>query len=381
MVQSTEREAASDANRKLIDAVETLPASWYYDKSVYQAEREQVFGRSWIYAAHESELSGEGDFLTVDIAGYPLFLTKMADGSINAFHNVCRHRAAPLLSEASGTLASSTISCRYHGWTYNTDGQLQAAPYFDCTDVCEKEKLSLFPVSVSTFEGLIFINLAPDAVPLDQMHHQLFDTIRSSDCDLAEYKYHSKMVREGAFNWKVWMEGYQECYHCPTIHPVFLRDFALQKYSIENRHLFSLHNCDRKVESSSGSFKGLWLWIYPNLGMPVYEPAFYTLQVNPLSVDRTRLTYTFHFRHPDKENDIKDFRAFVDKITEEDITICEAVQRNLEAGVYKRGVLNPARENGVVYFHSLIREALAGTAFGAVQHSNNNADKEILCNA
>ncbi|MBX9692848.1 MAG: aromatic ring-hydroxylating dioxygenase subunit alpha [Cyanobacteria bacterium] len=378
-----ERETTCDASRKLEDAVETLPASWYCDSSVYQAERENLFRRSWIYVAHESELSREGDYITFEVAGYPLFLTRKADGKISAFHNVCRHRAAPLLSETSGSLSGSTISCRYHGWTYNTDGQLQGAPYFDCSDSCQKEELSLFPVAVSTYEGLIFVNLADNSAPLSEQHSQLFDTIASSDCDLSDYTYHSKMVREGAFNWKVWIEGYQECYHCPTIHPIFLRDFALQKYSIENRRLFSLHNCERRVESASGTFKGLWLWVYPNLGMPVYEPAFYTLQVNPLAVDRTRLTYTFHFRDTENEKNIADFLEFVDKITEEDVTVCEAVQRNLEVGVFKRGFLNPSRENGVIYFHSLVRQALNGTECGATITSlkNNNAEREVLCNA
>jgi choline monooxygenase len=334
----------------------TLPAQWYTSNEIYEKERKNLFARQWLYFAHESEVPEPGDYLTAEIAGYPLYVTRQQDGMLKCFHNVCRHRAAPLLTAPRGNNSGNVITCRYHGWSYGTNGDLLATPYFDCMTDCERAELSLFELQVSVYHGLIFVNMSKDAQEFDAKFAQLQQTIDRSDYKLDEYKFHSQITREGQFNWKVWMDGYQECYHCMTIHPVFTRDFALQKYKVENHELFSVHSCDRKTESSSGSSDGLWLWIYPNLGMPVYGPCFYTLQVNPLAVNKTRLTYTFHFSETATEEHVTSFRAFVDQITDEDLSICELVQKNLEAGIYQQGVLNPTRENGVAYFHSLVRE-------------------------
>jgi choline monooxygenase len=338
----------------------TLPAKWYTSPELYEKERTQLFATQWLYVAHETELLQPGDYVTAEIANYPLYIMRQPDGGIKAFHNVCRHRAAPLVSGPTGNAGSSVITCRYHGWSYGVDGHLVATPYFDCLTDCQRSEMSLFELQVAVYQGLVFVNMAAEAQPFKTVFNQLTATIEQSQYVLANYKFHSKIVRRGKFNWKVWMDGYQECYHCMTIHPIFTRDFALQKYKVENYELFAVHSCERKTESSSGSADGLWLWVYPNLGMPIYGPCFYTLQVNPLAVNETELTYTFHFSQEADDKHISDFRAFVDQITDEDINICEQVQKNLQAGIYENGYLNPLRENGVAYFHALVRQHLAG---------------------
>ncbi len=342
-------------------AVDALPVEWYTDTAIYQAERRNIFANQWLYAASLEELRQPGDFVTTEIAQYPICLVRQADHTIKAFHNICRHRAAPLLNQSTGHLETGTLTCRYHGWSYNTAGELLAAPYFDCLTQCDREEYSLFPVQVHEYNDLIFVNLAPEAPAFSSAYSELIQVVADSECKFSDYAYHSKITREGSFNWKVWMDGYQECYHCTTIHPIFSRDFMLQQYKVENHERFSIHSCKRKVESQSGAFSGLWLWVYPNLGMPVYEPCFYTLQVNPLGVAATRLTYTFHFRKDSSEELIGEFTDFVEQVTSEDINICEAVHRNMESGIFRQGVLHATRENGVAYFHSLVRAAVSGT--------------------
>jgi phenylpropionate dioxygenase-like ring-hydroxylating dioxygenase large terminal subunit len=339
--------------------VDGLPAAFYTDASVFQAERELVFARNWLYAAHADEIPNAGDYVAVTIAGFPLVILRNSSEEISCFRNVCRHRGAPLLSEPCGRVETGTLTCKYHGWSYSCSGELAAVPHMDSLQDCQRQELSLIPVNISVYRGLIFVQMIPNAVPdFEKQFDDLIATINGSDCDFESYAFDSKMTREGNFNWKVWVEGYQECYHCPTIHPIFNKDFKLQRYAVENRKQFSLHSCERKTESSSGSFGGLWLWVYPNLGMPVYEPCFYTLQVNPLSVNKTQLNYTFHLRRGIDEKTMKSFREFVDQITGEDIAICEAVQRNLESGFVDKTRLNPGRENGVAYFHELVRTQL-----------------------
>ncbi len=337
-------------------STETLAASWYHAPAIYELERRAVFAREWLYAAHRSELRQPGDYVTLTLAGYPLLLLVGSDGVLRGFHNVCRHRASPLCTEPHGRLEGSAVVCRYHGWSYEHTGAFRSAPQGQ--GLCA-EGLSLHGIQVADFDGLVFVNLDPAARPFQEAHAELIAQIRGSGYDLQRYQLHSRMTVEGDFNWKVWIEGFQECYHCATIHPIFNKDFQLRSYRVDNKDRYSVHACQRKVPSASGAFEGLWLWVHPNLGLPCYEPGYYTLQVIPLSASRTRLAYTFRFRPDYTAAEIDTFKAFVQEITREDVTVCERVQQNLAAGVFEKGVLVPERENGVQYFHALLRQALA----------------------
>ena len=91
----------------------TLPASWYSTKSMYELERRAVFAKHWLLATHESRISKPGEYVSYTIAGYPFFLIRGRDGKINAFLNVCRHRAFPVVLKEAGT--ASILACKYHG--------------------------------------------------------------------------------------------------------------------------------------------------------------------------------------------------------------------------------------------------------------------------
>lgn len=340
------------------EIIKTLPASWYHDPKMYERERKTIFGSEWLYAGEEEDLKKAGDYLAIEIAGYSLFLVVGVDGQVRGFHNVCRHRAAPLLTEKKGCLKTPTLTCRYHGWTYDLAGGLVQAPLCDTEQLKKSCDVSLFEIQVGSYSGMIFINLDKNAPSFAKAFQPVREEIERSGYPMGEYTVSDRMTKEGEFNWKVWMDGYQECYHCLTIHPILNKDFSLRKYQIENKERYSLHSCERKSESTMGSFSGLWLWAYPNLGLPCYEPCFYTLQVNPLSSTRTQLNYRFRFKPSVDETTRTEFIHSVKQITMEDISVCEQVQKNLGAGVFQEGYLNPDRENGVEYFHSLVRNSV-----------------------
>ena len=342
----------------MTELVPTLPAHWYHDPKIFEKERESIFGKEWLYAAESADLKEPGHYVSFRLAGYPLLMIRGEDQKVRAFHNYCRHRAAPLLPEGKGHLKSPTMTCKYHGWTYGTDGQLLSAP-FCSSDICQKKELSLNQIQVGQFHEMFFVNLDPHAAPFEKSWAGVLQEFKDSAYPIQDYHWSEQMMKVGNFNWKVWMEGYQECYHCPTIHPVLNKDFNLKKYKIENKEKYSLHSCERKSESALGTFQGLWLWIYPNHGLPCYEPCTYVLQVNPLDATHTELNYRFRFRSDTNEQERAEFVDLVKKITHEDLDVCEQVQKTLTAGVYKNGYLNLERENGVKYFHDLIRAGLS----------------------
>ncbi|EGC49818.1 Rieske domain-containing protein [Histoplasma capsulatum var. duboisii H88] len=136
-----------------------FPENWWTGDEVFRLERRAIFSKTWLYIAHISRFTKPGDYHAFEICGFPLFLIQGKDGIIRAFHNVCRHRAYPVISmKKSGS--STVIGCRYHGWSYNTSGRLIKAPQFECLEGFDKTQNSLFEIhSAVTKNGLIFVNL------------------------------------------------------------------------------------------------------------------------------------------------------------------------------------------------------------------------------
>ena len=94
----------------------SLPREAYIKQNWQDREYETVFARSWVFAGLESDLQKTGDYLTLMVGAFPLTVLKMKDGSLSAYHNICRHRGTTLL-EGQGNTGSSVV-CPYHRWTY-----------------------------------------------------------------------------------------------------------------------------------------------------------------------------------------------------------------------------------------------------------------------
>lgn len=332
----------------------SLPASWYTSNLWFHQEKERIFRNSWLFVTSASRLTKPGDFFSTDLLGKKILLVRQIDGGITAFINACRHRGAPLILETEGTIKANCITCPYHAWTYNCDGSLRKAPSF--ADM-EKEKYSLVKLRLHEICGLLFVNLG-------KSEEEDWSSLREvlTRYPFNDYHYFSTKTFEVACNWKVFCENYEECMHCSNLHPLFARNYELNKYTVHNRDLFSHHTCPIKRTSEElGTRDGEWLWIWPNLCLALYEKYYDTLQVIPISLNRTRLIVSFYGRanlsNEELENCIADvsFQTFY-----EDIAMCEGVQSNLESGMInvEGGTLHPEREAGVIFFDRLIREAM-----------------------
>lgn len=109
---------------------------------------------------------------------------------------------------------------------------------------------------------------------------------------------------------------------------------------------------------SSGDMDGLWLYLFPNTGLNCYSTCFYTIRVNPISATRTRLEYEIYANKNASKEEVDSFVEFFKKLEQEDFDLCEATQKNLDKGVYSKGVLHPGKENGVVYYQGEVRRLL-----------------------
>src|ERR1051326_4779769 len=120
-----------------LEKARTIPASWYTSVEMAEAERERIFARSWCVVGRDDQVEKPGSFLTAEVAGRPILVVRDGDRVLRAFLNVCRHRAAPILTEPCGT--ATKLRCRYHGWTYDLAGRLRGTPEFDGVEEFPKE--------------------------------------------------------------------------------------------------------------------------------------------------------------------------------------------------------------------------------------------------
>lgn len=334
-----------------------LPARCYTGAGAAARDRRAIFAHSWQLVAHAAQLAGSGDHVVAEIAGVPLLIVRGADGVLRALHNVCRHRAGPL-AVCDGR-AAKRLRCRYHGWTYALDGRLLGAPDMQDAQGFDVGAVRLPQALVATWQGLVFAALA-DAPPLAEVLDGI--DARTGAGAFDGYAFHQRIAYEIACNWKVYVDNYLEGYHVPHIHPQLNRMLDYRSYVTELSRWHSLQWSPlESADELYGRGDALYYWIWPNTMLNILPGRLQTNRVLPLGVDRCRVEFDFHYPRDAgaggrRARDL----AFSDVVQNEDIGICEQVQRGLASGSYVGGRLNPLRESGVHHFHELLRAAYRG---------------------
>jgi choline monooxygenase len=332
-------------------APETLEALYYRGAEQYEAERRGVFARAWLLAAHESQFAGPGAYVAMTTAGFPLILVRGEDAVIRAFHNVCRHRAGPLADNGAGNCAGALV-CRYHGWRYALDGRLANARDFGPAEGFDPRDYSLFPVRCEIWRGFVFVNMDRDAEPLARAT-SLFDE-RLHDWPVETFRFARHTTHEIRCNWKTYVENYLEGYHVPSVHPGLNAAIDAAKYEVDIQAPAMFYSAPARDGSP---VSGIWAWLWPCLGINIYANGVMMERMWPIDHARTRLDYLYFFPADLAEAEIARAMASSEATTVEDIAITEAVQRNLDAGVYAKGRLSPKHETGVGWFQSELRRA------------------------
>jgi choline monooxygenase len=344
-----------------LELAATLPASCYTDPAYLALEQRQIFNRTWQLGGRLEQVDRRGEYFTVDIVDEPLVIVRGHDDELRGFHNVCRHRAGPI---AEGFGQCDRFRCGYHGWTYATDGRLLGVPDFEGVENFSKDQFGLLPVQVQVWEQFIFVKLAGPNKSFELV--DLFGDIPAltKHVNIAQMKLAARRDYVIDCNWKVYVDNYLEGYHIPIIHPSLMREIDYQRYRTITARYHSLQDApikagndpERRYAPDEKQREALYFWVFPNLMLNIYPDNLSTNLILPLGHDKTLTIFAWYFH--DTESTAAQERtnktvAFSDEVQQEDVEICEAVQRRLKSIAYDRGRYSVKRENGVHHFHSL----------------------------
>ncbi|GMU36443.1 MAG: aromatic ring-hydroxylating dioxygenase subunit alpha [Phycisphaerae bacterium] len=358
--------AAYDPTRPLAEA-STIPSAWYTDPAFAEYERRAVFHGSWQQVARADQLVEPGSFVTADVAGEPIVVVRGNDRVLRAFFNVCRHHAAAVVDQPCGSLKA--LKCPYHGWTYGLNGELKGVPEFDGVLNFNRADHGLVPARVETWEGFVFVCLDDAAPPLAEHLGRM--ALRVAPLNLSTLRFVARKTYDLACNWKVFVDNYLDGgYHVPHIHKGLGSVLSYQEYRIECEDRYCLQSSPITAEggegdtaSVRGGAKAYYFWLHPNFMLNWYAGYMDTNLVLPLGVDRCRVIFDFYFESGGDDEHRRSI-AVADRIQDEDIAICESVQRGLHSRAYDVGRLCVRREGGEHLFHRLLHADLTRKARG-----------------
>jgi glycine betaine catabolism A len=336
--------------------VTTLPARYYTDPAHFAQEMERIHFDMWLCAGRVEALASPGRYFLRRVGNASVIVSRGEDGAVRAFHNVCRHRGTLLCTTPEGEFPAR-IQCPYHGWTYRLDGTLASAPHMDQVEGFREEDYPLRSVATDVWDGHVFINLSERPAPLADQLASLPGKFRPwgmEDLRLVERRVHSLRA-----NWKLILQNYSECLHCPLVHPL------LQKQShylsgdneppqptylggrMDLREGIATLSMDGTTNraclpglSADDRRRVYYYAILPNLLLNLHPDYVLTFTLWPLAPDRTDVACEWHF-HPDAiarpDFDPKGAVDFWDLTNRQDWALSELAQEGIASRGYQPG--------------------------------------------
>ncbi|GMU57430.1 MAG: diguanylate cyclase [Candidatus Xenobia bacterium] len=332
-----------------VDSAWTPPARWYRDPAFFEQEK-AIFHSTWQAVARLDQLSEPGSFVASEVAGEPVVVTRDAEGNLHALSNVCRHHAACV---AEGQGQAQELTCPYHGWRYQLDGRLKSAPRLGPAKDFERSAFSLPRFQVETWGPLVFVHLG-------RPERSLADELRPLKLRrLDELFFVARRSWEIGCNWKVYVDNYLDGgYHVSHLHHDLAAKLDLEGYKTELFDTLSVQSCAGGEDARVGA-EAVYAFLFPNFMLNRYGPWLDTNLVVPLGVDRC-LTVFDYYLEPEAVDKtfIEESLKASDQVQQEDILICQSVQRGLGSRHYDKGRYAPLIEHADHQFHRLLARCL-----------------------
>ena len=366
-----------------------LRADAYFDGRNYEHELQHIWYRHWFYVCRTSEVTQPRSFRTVELGNQRLLLVRGDDGVLRGFHNTCRHRGAALCRESAGRLRFGAITCPYHAWTFNLQGDLLRTSSKEHPSGFDAAELALYKVQVREAQGFIFIALSDDPPPFDNAFDPPISRLQT--WPLQDLKVGHVLVKTLRCNWKIFWENFNECLHCPGVHPslsqlVPIYGRGIVREGDDPNWAQNADNPDPKFRGGlrSGAttwsldgqltgipFPGLsdddrrrgavYITSLPSLFMVAHADYVRTVRIRPLSPEsmELRVEYLFSSETLAKPGfDLRNIVDFANTVLAEDAEVCELNQRGVRAAPHVAGVVMP-EEYVVLQFHDWVRGELS----------------------
>ena len=336
--------------------VTTLPARYYTDPAWFQQELDAIHLDMWLCAGRTDQIEAPGSYFVRRVGNASAIIVRDERGEIGAFHNVCRHRGTMLCKQDSGTFPGR-IQCSYHAWTYGLDGGLRNAPHMEKVQDFREADYPLKRVAVAVWDGHIFINFSEQPIPFEQHLAGLpakFRPWRMEELKLVERKlYHLKA------NWKLVIQNYSECLHCPIVHPqlhkqshymsgdneppqpTYLGGRMDLREGFKTLTLDGTENRSCLPGLSEEDRRHVYYYaLLPNLLLNLHPDYMLTFTLWPLAVDRTDILCEWFF-HPDEiakpDFDPKGALDFWDLTNKQDWELSDLAQEGISSRGYQPG--------------------------------------------
>ena len=329
-----------------------IPNHYYTDEQVLAQENKHIFRRTWMLVGREDQLRNGGDYLTCEIGGEPIVVTRDHEGQLHAMYNVCAHRGMRL---AEGCGNYRRLYCPYHGWTYDMSGQLRGVPFDKHLPALDKATVRLQPVQVATWGGFIFVNLDLEAETLARFLARMPERWEAYHADWEGLREVKRTTYDEPFNWKIFMENSVDYYHVPFIHQETLELPPV----IEN--VASGHHFMLTTDTPEAQFTRYFDFLYPNIYFHISPSKILMMRATPVTAGATHVDIVFYQTDEQAEeypiNDPTKHRDMA-QIMNEDFSICRVLQQQAASGAYRILYTAHDLEEGVDHFDKMVLAAL-----------------------
>ena len=362
----------SQSTDKTVETYPTFPSHYYFDAERYSAELEQIWYKNWVYVCRADRVSEPKVYRTFEIGSQSIIVLRDEHGELQAFHNTCRHRGSTLCVESQGSFETKSIVCPYHQWSYSLQGKLKGVPFIGSPEKLGKGEIKLYGVAVQEWGGCVFINLAEEPQPFEEALANELAILRNWPLDALSVGHVFEKTLD--CNWKIFWENFQECYHCPGIHPelcdmvpLYTRAVTGSPYILD---LQPKNNPNRpplepklkdgaQTWSMNGQITGeafhtlteeekrigySYFISLPNMFMAAHPDYILLVSLYPAGPETMLLRAEWLFpaatlEHPDF--DLKNVTDFGTLVLEQDGSVCELNQKGLHSNRHQIGMLVP----------------------------------------
>ncbi|NBD28480.1 MAG: Rieske 2Fe-2S domain-containing protein [Alphaproteobacteria bacterium] len=369
---------ALEAVRRPVETANGLPNAHYTDPDMFRTEAQALLMSTWAGLAVTADVPEAGDAVPMEFLGMPLLLIRDKEGEVRVFQNICRHRGMVLVPEPRKI--EGAIRCPYHSWCYSTEGRLVSTPHVggpghNTHEAINKEDLGLIEVPSHVWREVVFINVDGSAPPFEEVHADLIERWKEHDKPLYHGGADSTFMLDVGTNWKLAVENYCESYHLPWVHPGLNSYSRLEDhYNIEVSGRYSgqgtlVYRQLRGVnEEVFPDFEGLsekwdeggeYVALYPNVLLGVQRDHAFAIVLEPVAQDRTREHIHLFYATPKTDEGMRAKNATLWKtVFEEDIGVCEGMQKGRSAPGFDGGRFSPAMDSPTHCFHDWVAQRL-----------------------